>query len=165
MGMRLYPVGGAPWRRLLFPVVGSLGIGYLLYRYFPDARGSGVPQTKAALYAREGRITLRTVLGKFFCTSRNPGQWNPTGTRGAVRPGRGGHRFRARPLSGAASGKSEGAAAGRRSGRHCGCVQHAFGGGVVCARRNCRRPSRAGAGLGRAGVGHVLGGAAPAARQ
>src|SRR6202142_4158097 len=39
MGMRLYPVGGAPWRRLLFPVVGSLGIGYLLYRFFPDARG------------------------------------------------------------------------------------------------------------------------------
>src|SRR5271157_3825656 len=69
MGMRLYPVGGAPWRRLLFPVVGSLGIGYLLYRYFPNARGSGVPQTKAALFAREGRITLRTVLGKFFCTS------------------------------------------------------------------------------------------------
>src|ERR1700719_871637 len=57
MGMRLYPVGGAPWRRLLFPVAGSLGIGYLLYGYFPNARGSGVPQTKAALYAREGRGT------------------------------------------------------------------------------------------------------------
>jgi CIC family chloride channel protein len=28
-----------------------------------------VPQTKAALFAREGRITLGTVLGKFFCTS------------------------------------------------------------------------------------------------
>src|ERR1700737_3406535 len=41
MGMRLYPVGGAPWRRLLVPVVCSLGIGYLLYRYFPNARGSG----------------------------------------------------------------------------------------------------------------------------
>ena len=27
LGMRLYPVGGAPWRRLLFPVAGSLGIG------------------------------------------------------------------------------------------------------------------------------------------
>jgi CIC family chloride channel protein len=69
MGMRLYPVGGAPGRRLLFPVVGSLGVGYLLSRYFPNARGSGVPQTKAALFARDGRITLRTVLGKFFCTS------------------------------------------------------------------------------------------------
>ena len=54
LGMRLYPVGGAPWRRLLFPIGGSLGIGYLLYRYFPNARGSGVPQTKAALFAREG---------------------------------------------------------------------------------------------------------------
>ena len=42
MGMRLYPAGGARWRRLLFPVGGSLGIGYLLFRYFPNARGSGV---------------------------------------------------------------------------------------------------------------------------
>jgi CIC family chloride channel protein len=82
MGMRLYPVGGAPWRRLLFPVGGSLGIGYLLYRYFPDARGSGVPQTKAALFAREGRITLRTVLGKFFCTSATLASGIPLGREG-----------------------------------------------------------------------------------
>ena len=82
MGMRLYPVGGAPWRRLLFPVVGALGIGYLLYRYFPDARGSGVPQTKAALYARDGRITLRTVLGKFFCTSATLASGIPLGREG-----------------------------------------------------------------------------------
>src|SRR6202165_2852363 len=77
-----YPLGGAPWRRLLFPVVGSLGIGYLLSRYFPDARGSGVPQTKAALFAREGRITLRTVLGKFFCTSATLASGIPLGREG-----------------------------------------------------------------------------------
>jgi CIC family chloride channel protein len=82
MGMRLYPIGGAPWRRLLFPVVGSLGIGYLLFRYFPYARGSGVPQTKAALFAREGRITLRTVLGKFFCTSATLASGIPLGREG-----------------------------------------------------------------------------------
>jgi chloride channel protein, CIC family len=82
MGMRLYPVGGAPWRRLMFPVLGSLGIGYLLYRYFPNARGSGVPQTKAALFAREGRITLRTVLGKFFCTSATLASGIPLGREG-----------------------------------------------------------------------------------
>ncbi len=82
MGMRLYPVGGARWRRLLFPVAGSLGIGYLLYRYFPNARGSGVPQTKAALFAREGRITLRTVLGKFFCTSATLASGIPLGREG-----------------------------------------------------------------------------------
>ncbi len=82
MGMRLYPAGGAPWRRLLFPVVGSLGIGYLLYRYFPNARGSGVPQTKAALFARGGRITLSTVLGKFFCTSATLASGIPLGREG-----------------------------------------------------------------------------------
>src|ERR1700679_2440025 len=82
MGMRLYPVEGAPWRRLLFPVAGSLGIGYLLYRFFPNARGSGVPQTKAALFAREGRITLRTVLGKFFCTSATLASGIPLGREG-----------------------------------------------------------------------------------
>jgi chloride channel protein, CIC family len=82
LGMRLYPVGGAPWRRVMFPVVGSLGIGYLLFRYFPDARGSGVPQTKAALYAREGHITLRTVLGKFFCTSATLASGIPLGREG-----------------------------------------------------------------------------------
>jgi CIC family chloride channel protein len=81
-GMRLYPVGGAPWRRLVFPVAGSLGIGYLLFRYFPYARGSGVPQTKAALFAREGRITLRTVLGKFFCTSATLASGIPLGREG-----------------------------------------------------------------------------------
>jgi len=82
LGMRLYPVGGAPWRRVLFPVVGSLSIGYLLYRYFPDARGSGVPQTKAALFARDGRITMRTVLGKFFCTSATLASGIPLGREG-----------------------------------------------------------------------------------
>jgi chloride channel protein, CIC family len=82
MGLRLYPVGGAPWRRLLYPVAGSLGIGYLLYRYFPNARGSGVPQTKAALYAREGRITIRTVFGKFFCTSATLASGIPLGREG-----------------------------------------------------------------------------------
>jgi len=82
LGGRLYPVSGAPWRRLLFPIAGSLGIGYLLFRYFPNARGSGVPQTKAALYARQGRITLRTVLGKFFCTSATLASGIPLGREG-----------------------------------------------------------------------------------
>jgi chloride channel protein, CIC family len=81
-GMRLYPVGGARWRRLLFPVAGSLSVGYLLFRYFPNARGSGVPQTKVALYAHEGRITLRTVLGKFFCTSATLASGIPLGREG-----------------------------------------------------------------------------------
>jgi chloride channel protein, CIC family len=82
VGMRLYPPGGAAWHRVLIPVVGSLLMGYLLYRYFPDARGSGIPQTKAALYAREGRITAATMFGKFFCTSATLASGIPLGREG-----------------------------------------------------------------------------------
>jgi CIC family chloride channel protein len=82
VGMRLYPVGGAAWHRVLIPILGSLLMGYLLYRYFPDARGSGVPQTKAALYAREGRITAATMFGKFFCTSATLASGIPLGREG-----------------------------------------------------------------------------------
>lgn len=82
LGMRLYPVGSAAWRRVLIPVAGSLGMGYLLFRYFPDARGSGVPQTKAALYARDGVITFRTVIGKFFCTAATLASGIPLGREG-----------------------------------------------------------------------------------
>jgi len=81
-GIRLYPGGSDRWRRVVFPVVGSLVIGYLLFRYFPYARGSGVPQTKAALFARGGRITMRTVLGKFFCTSATLASGIPLGREG-----------------------------------------------------------------------------------
>jgi chloride channel protein, CIC family len=89
-GARLYPVGGAPWRRLLVPVLGSLGLGYLLYKFFPDARGSGVPQTKAALWARGGRISAGTVFGEFFCTSATLACGIPLGREGpAVQVGAG----------------------------------------------------------------------------
>ncbi|HKV04046.1 MAG TPA: chloride channel protein [Candidatus Acidoferrales bacterium] len=90
LGMKLYPVGSAAWHRVLIPVAGSLGMGYLLFRYFPDARGSGVPQTKAALYAREGVITSGTVFGKFFCTAATLASGIPLGREGpAVQVGGG----------------------------------------------------------------------------
>ncbi len=82
LGMRLYPVGSAAWRRVLVPVAGSLAMGFLLFRYFPYARGSGVPQTKAALFARDGFISLRTVLGKFFCTATTLACGIPLGREG-----------------------------------------------------------------------------------
>ena len=82
LGMRLYPVGSGAWRRVLIPIIGSLGMGYLLFRYFPEARGSGVPQTKAALFARNGVITARTALGKFFCTAATLASGIPLGREG-----------------------------------------------------------------------------------
>lgn len=69
LAARMYPSGGSGWRRIFVPTLGSLFTGYLLWRYFPFARGSGIPQTKFALFINDGRITMRTALGKFFCCS------------------------------------------------------------------------------------------------
>jgi CIC family chloride channel protein len=69
LGGRMYPAGSAAWRRIFIPIVGSLTSGYFLYRYFPNARGSGIPQAKTALFVRDGFISLRTVIGKFSMCS------------------------------------------------------------------------------------------------
>ena len=69
LAAHMYPATGSGWRRILVPVLGSLSTGYLLWRFFPFARGSGIPQTKFALFINDGRIAFRTVLGKFFCCS------------------------------------------------------------------------------------------------
>jgi chloride channel protein, CIC family len=69
LATRMYPPGGAAWRRLLVPIVGTLVSGYLLFKYFPNARGSGIPQTKFALFIQDGYISLRTVIGKFVACS------------------------------------------------------------------------------------------------
>jgi chloride channel protein, CIC family len=82
VAQRVYPVGSPGWHRFFAPVIGSLAMGYLLFKYFPDARGSGVPQTKAALYARGGIISLATVFGKFFCTSATLASGIPLGREG-----------------------------------------------------------------------------------
>jgi len=69
LGRYLYPSGGMGLRRLFVPVLGSLVTGFLMDRYFPYARGSGIPQTKVALFLQGGRITFKTVLGRFFCSA------------------------------------------------------------------------------------------------
>src|SRR5271170_2057736 len=82
LGARLYPVGSAAWRRVLIPILGSATMGYVVYRYFPDARGSGVMATKAALFARDGVISARTTFGKFLCTTATLASGIPLGPEG-----------------------------------------------------------------------------------
>src|SRR3954463_5945750 len=67
LAAHMYPAGGSGWRRILVPTLGALGSGVLLVRFFPDARGSGIPQTRAAIFIHDGRITFKTVVGKFVC--------------------------------------------------------------------------------------------------
>jgi chloride channel protein, CIC family len=80
MGRVLLTAGAV--QRVLSPLVGSLVGGWLLFRFFPDARGSGIPQTRVALVLQNGIIGLRTVVGKFLCSSISLGSGVALGREG-----------------------------------------------------------------------------------
>jgi len=80
LGSILVSAGGS--QRFLSPLFGSLVGGWLLYRFFPEARGSGIPQTRVALVLRKGVIGLRTVVGKFICSSISLGSGVALGREG-----------------------------------------------------------------------------------
>lgn len=67
---RIYLLGSGssltPSRLVLAPSLAGLVIALLVIHLFPQARGSGVNQTKAALYIYNGYIPLRTAVGKFI---------------------------------------------------------------------------------------------------
>src|ERR1700751_2023787 len=52
-------------RVLIVPVVGGLVVALRVMYAFPAARGSGVNQTKAAVYISNGYVPFNTVIGKF----------------------------------------------------------------------------------------------------
>ena len=56
-------------RIILIPVAIGLLVAVLVVRFFPRARGSGVNQTKGALYIYDGYISLNTVIGKFITSA------------------------------------------------------------------------------------------------
>lgn len=56
-------------RVLLVPALAGLVVAFLVHKLFPSARGSGVNQTKAAVYVFDGYVPFRTVIGKFLTCS------------------------------------------------------------------------------------------------
>jgi CIC family chloride channel protein len=56
-------------RILIVPAAAGLAIAFLVQKFFPAARGSGVNQTKAAVYVFDGYVPFRTVIGKFLTCS------------------------------------------------------------------------------------------------
>jgi chloride channel protein, CIC family len=56
-------------RMLLIPPAVGLVVAFLVVRFFPRVRGSGVNQTKSALYIYDGYIPGITVIGKFITSA------------------------------------------------------------------------------------------------
>ena len=71
--LNLVLLGSAPaphqLRLIVVPTLAGVVIALLVHSLFPDARTSGINQTKAALYIRNGYISTRTVVGKFLLSS------------------------------------------------------------------------------------------------
>ena len=71
--LRVWLLGSVPhpgqYRLLLAPMLVGLLLGLMVKYLFPQARGSGINQTKAALYIYNGYISVRTMIGKFITSA------------------------------------------------------------------------------------------------
>jgi chloride channel protein, CIC family len=71
--LRVWLLGSVPhpgqYRLLLAPMMVGLLLGLMVKYIFPQARGSGINQTKAALYIYNGYISVRTMIGKFITSA------------------------------------------------------------------------------------------------
>ncbi len=66
-------------RMLLAPTLAGLVVAVLVLRFFPEVRGSGVNQTKAALYIYNGFIPFKTAIGKFITSALGIGSGQSLG--------------------------------------------------------------------------------------
>jgi chloride channel protein, CIC family len=66
--LRLFGSGLAPphVRVILVPALAGLVVAALVMKVFPRVRGSGVNQTKSAVYISDGYVPFSTVVGKFI---------------------------------------------------------------------------------------------------
>ena len=76
----IHAPGGHSWlSTVLWPALGG-GVAYMLVMtVFPAARGSGVNNTKAALYVSDGYVPFHSVPGKFIASTISIGSGNPMG--------------------------------------------------------------------------------------
>lgn len=65
--------------RLLSPALGAVAAVFIVRVLFPRARGSGVNQTKIAVYSSEGYVSSTTIAGKFLACAISIGTGNSLG--------------------------------------------------------------------------------------
>jgi CIC family chloride channel protein len=78
----LFGLAPSSLRLVMVPTLVSLVTGYLLAKFFPEARGSGVPQTEAAFHLQQGVIPARVPFGKFLTGALCVGSGHSMGREG-----------------------------------------------------------------------------------
>ncbi len=76
----IHSLSASPWWMMaLWPAIGGLASYLLIQHVVPAARGTGINYTKTAVYASDGYVPFRSVLGKFSTSSLSIGTGNPMG--------------------------------------------------------------------------------------
>ena len=75
-----------PWGRLviLVPVVGALGVVFLVKNFAPEAKGHGVPEVIEAVYYRKGVIRPVVSLVKALASALSIGSGGSVGREGPI---------------------------------------------------------------------------------
>ena len=129
-------------RLVLVPAAAGLVIALLTKYVFPQVRGSGVNQTKAALYISNGYISIRTVIGKFLLSSLAIGSGHSLGPEDPSLQIGAGRGVANQPQNGTLAREAPHLRPGRRCRRsRCG-VQCSNLGDPVCYRRSNRAVER-----------------------
>ena len=76
----------APWGFLviLVPVVGALGVAFVVGTFAPEAKGHGVPEVMDAIYHRDGRIRPVVVVIKSIASALSIGSGGSVGREGPI---------------------------------------------------------------------------------
>jgi CIC family chloride channel protein len=76
----------SPWGVLVFlvPVVGALGVAFVVGTFAPEAKGHGVPEVMDAIYHREGRIRPVVVVIKSIASALSIGSGGSVGREGPI---------------------------------------------------------------------------------
>ena len=159
MNRLLFGAAMSVWMRPLTPAIAALIAGYLLLRFFPNARGSGIPQTKAALIAGGGHISLKNGDRQVLLLLAVAGGGIALGREGpSVQIGAG--LRPSWPQAGLGEARRAGDRPDGRRGGAGGGVQHAHGRGAIHAGGMLGDLNAPRAGLGRDRRGDFMDGAA-----
>jgi chloride channel protein, CIC family len=75
-----------PWGPLIIlaPVIGGLGVIWLVRNFAPEARGHGVPEVMDAIYYRAGRIRMIVIFVKSLASALSIGSGASVGREGPI---------------------------------------------------------------------------------
>src|SRR5262247_3598124 len=76
----------APWGVLviLAPMIGAVGVAFIVGTFAPEAKGHGVPEVMEAIYYKEGRIRPAVAVVKSIASALSIGSGGSVGREGPI---------------------------------------------------------------------------------